>query len=215
MSVNSQASRGSVDELSVHLPAWRATGLGVLRIVFGVIWAVDAYFKWSPDFHDNFDSYLSGALDGQPATVQAWLNFWINTVGVNVHAFGYMVAVAETLVAIGLLFGVFSNLTNIGGALLSLVIWSTAEGFGGPYRAGSTDVGAAIIYVLVFAGLFLAYAGMYAGLDRWLTPALGRFGFLASGPLPASFRTHPVRTVATAGQRADEAPAPAAQEHAA
>jgi uncharacterized membrane protein YphA (DoxX/SURF4 family) len=89
--------------------------------------------------------------------------------------------VVETLIAIGLILGLFSNLTYIGGALLSVVIWSTAESFGGPYAAGSTDIGAAIIYVLVFAGLFLAASGRYLGLDPWLGKHLGRFSFLASG----------------------------------
>lgn len=63
----------------------------------------------------------------------------------------------------------------------TIVIWSTAEGFGGPYHAGSTDVGAAIIYPLVFAALFLSSAGLYYGLDRKLSAALGPFGYLASG----------------------------------
>jgi len=165
---------------------WRTSGIGLLRIVFGLIWAVDAYFKWLPDFRNNLDDYLTGALKDQPAAVHAWIGFWVNTVGVNPHAFGYAVAAAETAVALGLILGLLSNLTNIGGTLLSLVIWSTAEGLGGPYKAGSTDVGAAIIYALVFAGLFLASAGLYVGLDRWLTPVLGRFGVLASGPLEVS-----------------------------
>jgi len=44
------------------------------------------------------------------------------------------------------------------------------------------DVGAAIIYVIVFAGLFLSQAGLAFGVDRWLTPKLGRWGWIASGP---------------------------------
>jgi len=47
--------------------------------------------------------------------------------------------------------------------LLSLVIWSTTEGFGGPCHAGTTDIGAAIASVLVFVGLFLSFAGLYMG----------------------------------------------------
>jgi hypothetical protein len=46
---------------------------------------------------------------------------------------------------------------------------------------GATDLGPAIIYVLVFAGLFLASAGRRYGADQLLTPRLGRLGFLASG----------------------------------
>ena len=156
-------------------------GIGILRIAFGLVWAIDAWFKWQPDFINNFSSYLTGSLDGQPGWVQAWIHFWINIVKVDPHVFAH-------LVAIGLIFGLFSNLTYIAGVLLSVVIWTTAEGFGGPYVAGSTDIGAAIIYVLVFAGLFLSSAGLYLGVDRYLAPLLGRFTFLASGArnLPAS-----------------------------
>lgn len=163
------------------LADWRTKGIGILRIVFGIVWTIDAWFKWQPDFIHNFENYLNGTLDGQPASVQAWITFWIRVVNVNPHVFAYLVAIGETAVALGLLFGVFSNLTNIAGALLSVVIWSTAEGFGGPYTPGSTDIGAAIIYVLVFAGLFLASAGLYYGVDRYLDPILGRWSFLASG----------------------------------
>ncbi len=78
------------------------------------------------------------------------------------------------------------------------VIWSTAEGSGGPYKAGSTDIGAAIICVLVFAGLFLSSAGPYYGLDRWLTPKLGKLGFLASGWFGDGRRSVPSTSVPSA-----------------
>ena len=162
---------------------WRLQGIGILRIVFGIVWAVDAWFKWQPSFVDNFMSYLMGAQDGQPQAVKSWIHFWHNIIGVDPRAFAYLTAVGETAVALALVLGVFSNLTAVAGIALSTVIWSTAEGLGGPYVAGSTDIGAAIIYVLVFAGLFLANAGLYLGLDRRLTPRLGRWGFLASGSL--------------------------------
>jgi nitrite reductase (NO-forming) len=48
------------------------------------------------------------------------------------------------------------------------LVWTTAEGFGGPYKAGSTDIGTAIIYVLVFAGLYLAGAGRTLSVDAYL-----------------------------------------------
>ncbi len=99
---------------------------------------------------------------------------------VDPHVFAHVVAVAESLVTLGLLFGAFSNLTNLGGALLSFVIWSVAEGFGGSYTGGSADISAGIIYVLVFAALCLTNAGRYVGIDHWLTLRLGRFRILAS-----------------------------------
>ena len=42
-----------------------------------------------------------------------------------------------------------------------MLIWATAEGFGGPYTAGASDIGTAVIYAVVFMGLLaLSY---YAG----------------------------------------------------
>lgn len=173
------------------LASWRLKGFGVLRIVFGVVWGIDAWFKWQPDFVNNFTTYLTGAQEGQPWLVHHWILFWTNTVGIDPTFFAYLTAAGETAIAIALILGAFTNLTALVGILLSVVIWSTAEGFGGPYAAGSTDIGAAIIYVLVFAGLFLGSAGLYYGFDRKLTKALGSFGFLASGSIkqPSSPRS--------------------------
>lgn len=56
----------------------------------------------------------------------------------------------ETAIAIGLLLGLARRLTYFGGALFSLLIWSTAEGFGGPYTLGATNIGPALVYALVF-----------------------------------------------------------------
>jgi len=162
---------------------WRAQALGILRIVFGLAWAIDAQFKWQPAFQIGFVKYLTGALDGQPSLVKAWIGFWVEIVKVDPHAFAVIVAASETALAVALILGVLSNLADLGGLLLTLVIWSTAEGFGGPYKAGSTDIGTAIIYFFVFVALFLSQSGLYLGLDRRLTPMLGRWCWLASGPL--------------------------------
>lgn len=126
-----------------------------LRVLFGCVWAIDAYFKWQPAFINNFTDYLTQGADGQPAAVQWWINLWIHGVSVDPHFFAIVVAVAETAIAIGLLFGLFTKLAMAGGMALALVIWTTAEGFGGPYVAGSTDIGAAIIYAIVFLALWL------------------------------------------------------------
>lgn len=171
----------------------------MLPIVFGLIWAIDAWFKWQPGFVDNFVGYLSGALPGQPSAVRAWIHFWINVVGINPRLFAYGIAIGETAIAIALILGVFSNLTYIVGAVVSFIIWSAAEGFGGPYTAGATDIGAAVIYVLVFAGLFLSCSGLYLGMDSRLTQKLGSWGFLASGVFhrrPRARTTKPKLTTA-------------------
>jgi len=35
------------------------------------------------------------------------------------------------------------------------MIWSIVEGFGGPYKSGSTDIGAAIMYALTFVTIII------------------------------------------------------------
>jgi uncharacterized membrane protein YphA (DoxX/SURF4 family) len=107
--------------------------------------------------------------------------FGLMKAGINPVFFAHLVAISETALAIALILGVFSNMAFLGGSLLSLVIWSTAEGFGGPYGAGSKDIGAAVIYVLVFALLFLSRAGLELGLDRLLALRLKGWAFLAPG----------------------------------
>lgn len=137
----------------------------VLRIIFGAVWLVDASFKWSPAFLNNFTDYLTEGAQGQSALVQAWIYLWIHTVSVDPHLFAIIVAIAETAIALGLIFGALTELAIIGGIAMTLVIWSTAEGFGGPYIAGSTDIGAAIIYALLFIALWLGRCWRHYSLD--------------------------------------------------
>jgi uncharacterized membrane protein YphA (DoxX/SURF4 family) len=168
--------------INKHVTNSHALGIAFTRIAFGLIWAIDAYFKWQPAFANNFVTYLQETFSGQPALIQSWLNFWINLVNIDPHLIARIVALGETGIAIGLILGLFSNLAYTGGILLSLVIWAVPEGFGGPYTAGATDIGAGIIYVFVFLGLFLLSAGQYYGLDQIIRDKLGKWGFLSSGP---------------------------------
>jgi len=158
----------------------RHIAIALMRIAFGLVWCIDTYFKWQPAFVDNFMGYIKGSLDGKPAFIQSWLNLWIEIVSINPLLFAHLVALGESAIAIGLLLGPFSNLAHEGRALLSFVIWVVPEGFGRPYIAGANDIGTGIIYVFVFAGLFLLSAGQYYGLDNTLRNRLGRWGFLSS-----------------------------------
>jgi len=162
---------------------WRSKMIAFIRIAFGLVWSIDAYFKWQPAFANNFVSYLQETYDGQPHLIQSWLNLWINLVSIDPHLFARIIALGETSIAIGLLFGLFSNLDYAAGTLLALIIWSVPEGFGGPYTPGATDLGAGIIYVFGFAGLFLLAAGQYYGLDQVIQPKLGKWRFLSSSPI--------------------------------
>ncbi len=99
-----------------------------------------------------------------------WFQFWIDLQRTRVDFFAYLVAAIETLIALALILGFARKITYITGAVFSLLIWSTAEGFGGPYTAQSTDIGTAIIYALVFVAL-LAMAAQF-GPSRYSLDAV-------------------------------------------
>ena len=161
---------------------WRERGVGLMRILFGLVYVVAATLKWQPQFQNTFVQQISAVSDGEPAPIQTWISFWTHLVSINPLLFARIEATTETAIAIFLIFGILSNLTFIVGFFLSLGIWSTAEGFGGPYIPGhSTDIGTAFPYAILFAVLLFLSAGRYYGVDQWLTAKLGRLGFLASG----------------------------------
>src|SRR5262249_17591014 len=143
-------------------PAWPKDAL---RIGFGVIWLIDALLKWLPGFKDSYMSTIMSIRAGQPGWLQPWVQFWVNLQHPAVTFFWVLVATCETLIALALIFGFARKLTYCAAIAFSLVIWSTAEGFGGPYTSGASDIGTAIIYAVVFAGLLaLSY---YAGPARY------------------------------------------------
>jgi len=177
---------------SSRVSTWRARAIALLRIAFGLIWAIDAWFKWQPGFISSFTEQINQAKQDQPQGVQSWLSFWSHIVGSNPHFFAYLTAVTETALAAFLILGLLTNVTCLVGMVWSLAIWAVPEGFGGPYKPGdSTDVGTALLYALMFAVLLAIAAGRYYSVDQWLTRKLGRLGFLAAG-VPRPRRQRPV-----------------------
>jgi len=143
-------------------PAWPKDAL---RIAFGVIWLIDATLKWLPGFRAGYMSTIMGEAQSQPGWLQPWFHFWIRFQHPDAMFLAYLVAVVETLIALALIAGFARKLTYISAIVFSLLIWATAEGFGGPYTAGAADIGTAVIYAVVFAGLLtLSY---YAGPARF------------------------------------------------
>jgi len=143
-------------------PAWPKDAL---RITFGVIWLIDATLKWLPGFRAGYMSTIMGEAQSQPGWLQPWFHFWIRLQHPDAVFLAYLVAVVETLIALALIAGFARKLTYMSAIVFSLLIWATAEGFGGPYTSGASDIGTAIIYAVVFAGLLaLSY---YAGPARY------------------------------------------------
>lgn len=134
---------------------WPAAASSALRVTFGIVWAIDASFKWDASFASHFVGYLQNAAQSQPSWLDWWFNFWINLVSPQPDLFAWIVRIIETVIAAALLLGFGRKTLYVGGIIFSLLVWSTAEGFGGPYTAGATDIGSAIVYVLLFIALIV------------------------------------------------------------
>jgi nitrite reductase (NO-forming) len=133
-----------------------------VRILLGLAWTANAALKWFPAFGAGFLSMLTGAADGQPAFLKPWFGL-VTAIASDGRAtfLAYGSAALETYLAIAILIGFARKVTYSLGAVYTVLIWATAEGFGGPYVPGSsTDVGAAIIYTLLFLMLLIHDAGV-------------------------------------------------------
>jgi uncharacterized membrane protein YphA (DoxX/SURF4 family) len=156
--------------------------IGIIRIVFGVTWAVGAFLKWQPLFINAFAGTVSNGMVGQPPAVHTWIALWYRMIQINPTLFGYLAALTESLLAICFILGLFTNVICMISIVWAFIIWSVANGFGGPYVMGqSTDIGTAFPYILISVLLLVTHAGLYFGLDRKLTKRLGHYSFLASG----------------------------------
>jgi nitrite reductase (NO-forming) len=133
-------------------PASAALPTAALRILLGVAWTANAALKWFPAFGAAFLPMLTDASRDQPAFLKPWFNLVTGIASdgrASLLVFGS--AALETYLAIALLTGFARKVTYTIGAGYTALIWATAEGFGGPYIPGaSTDVGAAIVYTILF-----------------------------------------------------------------
>jgi uncharacterized membrane protein YphA (DoxX/SURF4 family) len=148
--------------LRIAVPGWPKYAL---RITFGVIWLIDAVLKWLPGFRTGYLAMIKMAPQGQPTWLHPWFSFWINVEDPRAAFFVYLAAVLESVIALALIFGIARKFTYIAAAVFSMMIWSIAEGLGGPYHSGSTDIGTSIIYALVFVCLLTLAA--YTGTERY------------------------------------------------
>jgi hypothetical protein len=140
-------------------PAWAGPYGAVWKAaqgLFGLLWLFDASLKWRPWFLTHFLGQLTPALQGQPHWIAVYIAFVIGavkTIGPQVVAVS--VALIETGIAIALLTGLLLPPVAALGFLYSLAVWSTAEGWGGPYGTMGTAIrgdvlGNALLYAVIF-----------------------------------------------------------------
>jgi uncharacterized membrane protein YphA (DoxX/SURF4 family) len=176
-------------------------------MLFGVLWAFDAGLGLVPNTAYWFQEQMIAAGTGQPPWLSGWFAFWLAQAKANGTAWVTTVAGLELLVAIALIFGFLRKIAYLGGLALSLLIWATAEGFGGPYGPGTLDVGAGVVYAVAFMFLLLLDGALPFDphtLDapierRW--PAWGSWAEVARapvGPREPARRPEPVPSNAAA-----------------
>lgn len=177
--------------LQVKMDSWFVRNVDklktLMRLIFGVVWGIDAAFKLQPGFVASFSDIITGAKYGQPDWLQGWFSFWASTTLANPAFFVYSIAFLEAALAFCLITGFLRKLAYTGGFFLSLIIWSVPEGFGGPYGPSSTDIGTGIIYSFVFIFLLIinaTFGPSKYSLDYWIErkwPAWKRIAEIRSG----------------------------------
>jgi uncharacterized membrane protein YphA (DoxX/SURF4 family) len=99
---------------------------------------------------------IQAAGQGQPSWLAPFFHATAGAVRPAPGLFAVLTALAETAICLSLLLGVAQRAGFAFGAALSVLIWAAGDCFGGPYGSGSTDIGCAVMYTVLFAALALA-----------------------------------------------------------
>lgn len=144
---------GGVTSVQFPLDNWFARNVPslktIVRIIFGVVWAVDGALKFQPGFVEAFPTEIIEAASGQPSWLAGWFSFWASITSSNPAFVAYSIGSLELVLAFCLIFGFLRKPAYTIILFLSLIIWTVPEGFGGPYGPGASDIGAGIVYAIV------------------------------------------------------------------
>jgi hypothetical protein len=143
-------------------------------ILFGLLWAFDALWKWQPYFLSHTLGMLVDAQSGEPSWIVAYIGLFVFVVkAIGPLFFGIVTALIESFIAVNFLFGTLISIAAPLSFFWSVGIWTTAEAWGGPYAPGSTGtpediLGTSIIYAyislyLVASRIPIWYAGKNTG----------------------------------------------------
>ncbi|MCI4351949.1 MAG: DoxX family membrane protein [Thermoplasmata archaeon] len=139
----------------------------VFRMLFGIVWLIDGALKFTSGFVNSFPTAVATAQSNSPGWLSGWYSFWLSQATGNAPLIVYSVGALELLLGIVLVIGFMRKVAYLGGAVLSLLIWAVPEGFGGPYAGGTggTDVGAGVVYAILFLALITLNASF--GPSEW------------------------------------------------
>jgi uncharacterized membrane protein YphA (DoxX/SURF4 family) len=129
--------------------------VALLRIVFGVVWLVDTALKFQPSFYHGLLTSIVTKDIGEPSWLNPWFHTWYKIIGLNPDLFAIIIIIIEVLFTLSLILGIGRRVIYLIGASFMFLVWGIGEAFGGPYVAGTTDINAGFIYVLVFLLLYV------------------------------------------------------------
>jgi thiosulfate dehydrogenase (quinone) large subunit len=177
-------------QLYSHSLANRVAGL---RILFGLVWVVDASFKFEPAFYRGLLTFVMSKDASEPSWLNPWFHLWYRVFGVGPEFFAIIILIIEVLIALSLLLGVARRLTYASAIPFCFLIWGVGEAFGGPYVAGTTDINAGFIYVIVFLTLYVldGLAPPSWSLDPYLEKRFRWWSTIANPPAFAKLQKSP------------------------
>ncbi|GHE03531.1 hypothetical protein GCM10008024_27260 [Allgaiera indica] len=138
------------------------------RLWFGFLWAYDAMMKFHPYFMTHFTDFLTSAETSVKGTWGAGLDqVFLNLTNIiGPHVVPVLVALTESLIALSLISGRGLRIMAPVGFVLAVVIWNTAESWGGPYPDFVTSAGGQMFgNVIIYAMAFLYILTLYNPLD--------------------------------------------------
>jgi hypothetical protein len=77
----------------------------IVRIIFGIFWAVDGALKFAPGFVDSFSTVIKDAASGQPSWLTGWFSSWASITSSNPSFYVYSIGLIELALAFGAIFG--------------------------------------------------------------------------------------------------------------
>ena len=99
-----------------------------VRLLFGLIWGIDATLKWLPGFRDHFLAMIQASAQGQPSWLAPFFHFAAGAVRPAPGLFAVLTALAETAICLSLLLGLAQRASFIFGAVFGLAIWGSGRG---------------------------------------------------------------------------------------
>lgn len=121
-----------------------------LRVFVGAILAVDASLQFLPGAPPQLAYLLVVGAGQEHPTLSWWFSYWAAVIAQDPGFWWYGTGALMAFLAACLILGIARRLAYVVGFFFSLLLWAVPNGFGGPYAAPNTDIGAGLMYAVLF-----------------------------------------------------------------